>query len=94
MPTSLLSGISILLYTLVYNDLTHVCIYPCSYHFKKVADLKDCAAGTIVDVLGVVKHASDVQELVSTKRGGVQLHKRELLLMDDSNHEVRLTLWG
>jgi replication factor A1 len=64
------------------------------YTFKKIADLKDCAPQQTVDVLAVVKHASDVQELISTKRGGVQLFKRELFLLDDSNHDVKLTLWG
>lgn len=48
----------------------------------------------LVDVLAVVKSADDMREIVSTKLGGKQLHKRELALVDRGLVEVRLTLWG
>lgn len=44
------------------------------------------------DVIGVVQSVSDVSEI--TTKTGKQLQKRELTLVDMSQTEVRLTLWG
>ena len=45
-----------------------------------------------LDVIGIVKEVSDVQELIS--KAGRQLKKRELTLVDRSGYSVRMTLWG
>ena len=42
----------------------------------------------------IVRSASECVELVSQKMGGKVLQKRDLVVFDDSNTEVRLTLWG
>ena len=48
----------------------------------------------ILDVIGIVKSATDVSEIVSQKLGGKVLVKRDLILYDDSKSEIRLTVWG
>ena len=44
--------------------------------------------------VAIVRSASECVELVSQKMGGKVLQKRDLVVFDDSNTEVRLTLWG
>lgn len=56
--------------------------------------VENVASDQVINLLCVVKAAEDVRELVSTKLGGKQLHKRELTLVDRGLVEVRLTLWG
>jgi len=46
------------------------------------------------DVIGIVKSASDVQQVTSPKLGGKTLSKRDLIIFDDSDSDIRLTLWG
>lgn len=48
---------------------------------------------TFLDVLGVCKEASEVQEFVA-RSSGRELKKREITLVDTSNSSVGLTLWG
>ena len=64
------------------------------YEFVKIAAIANQEVGATVDVIAVVKHATDVSEIVSTKQSGKVMHKRELTLVDDSNAEVRVTIWG
>ena len=51
------------------------------------------APKSLVDVLAVVTSATDVEERISPKDGSILL-KRDLIIFDDSNTEIRLTLWG
>ena len=48
----------------------------------------------MVDIVGIVKSAGEMTEITLQKQGGRQLQKRELMIVDDSQCEVRLTLWG
>ncbi len=48
----------------------------------------------LVDVIGIVRTAGDLNEIVSTKLGGKVLLKRDLNIFDDTNTEIRLTVWG
>lgn len=64
------------------------------YHFTKITDLTNAAVNASVDVLVVVKSASECSEIVSQKLGGKVLYKRDLTVYDDSGCECRLTLWG
>ena len=63
------------------------------YEFTKIADLANKAKDEVVDVIGVVKTSSDVQALQS-KTLSREIYKRELFIMDDTNTECRVTLWG
>lgn len=65
-----------------------------NYNFTDIAVLATTEPGTTVDVIGVVRSASDVNEIVSTKLGGKVLQKRDLTLVDHTCAEVKLTLWG
>lgn len=64
-----------------------------SYTIVKISQLPDIPVQSVVDVLGVVKSATDVSTILSKKQGK-ELFKRELVLMDDSGADVRVTLWG
>lgn len=64
------------------------------YNFTKIDALNNSEVGTVVDVIGIVRSASDCSEILSTKLGGKTLLKRDLTLVDDTNCEVKLTLWG
>ncbi len=64
------------------------------YHFCKIKGIEGAEVNATVDVLCVVRSASDCAELVSQKQGGKVLYKRDLIVYDDSGCECRLTLWG
>lgn len=46
-----------------------------------------------VDVIGVLKEAGEVSEIVSKKTGN-PFQKRELTVVDDTGYSVRVTIWG
>lgn len=62
--------------------------------FTKIGAIAMMEPGNNVDVIGVVKSATECSEITSTKLGGKQLFKRDLTLIDDSCCEIKLTLWG
>ena len=64
------------------------------YHFTQIGDLANAALNATVDVLVVVRAASECSEIVSQKLGGKVLYKRDLTVYDASGCECRLTLWG
>lgn len=64
------------------------------YNFVKIENLVHTEVNATVDIIAIVRAATDVNEIVSAKMSGKVLHKRELTLVDDSLNEVRLTLWG
>jgi len=63
------------------------------YEFVKIGDLEHKEPNTTVDILGVVKMVSDPAHLVS-KKSGRDLTKCDVTLVDDSNAEIQLTVWG
>ena len=63
-----------------------------TYNFVSVSDLASCAKDSNVDVIGVVKTAGDATNI--TTKAGKELTKREITLVDKSNTQVTLTLWG
>ena len=62
------------------------------YNFKKMGELEEAAVDTNVDVIGVVKDVGQCSSF--TSKAGNDLTKRELTLVDDTNVEIGLTLWG
>jgi replication factor A1 len=64
------------------------------YQFVKINEIANAEVGSTIDVIAIVRHASEVSEIVSTKQSGKVMQKRELTLVDDTLSEVRLTLWG
>lgn len=65
-----------------------------NFNFVKINTLSNVEVGATVDIIGVVRGASEMSEIVSQKQGGKTLQKRELTIVDDSMSEVRVTLWG
>lgn len=62
------------------------------YNFKKIALIESLNADTNVDVIGVVRNVGPVNEI--TSKAGKQLFKRDISLVDDSNAEIKCTMWN
>ena len=62
------------------------------YNFMKIQELQRAEKDSMVDVMGVCKHVGDEVEIMT--KAGKELKKREITLVDQSAHEVLLTLWG
>ncbi len=62
------------------------------FSFVKIGDLSDVAKDSLVDVIGICRSAGDVTTI--TTRAQKELTKRDVVLVDNSNTEVGLTLWG
>merc|ERR1719347_708125 len=63
-----------------------------TYNFVTISDLSGCSKDSNVDVIGVVKTGGDATNI--TTKAGKELTKREITLVDRSNTQVTLTLWG
>jgi replication factor A1 len=64
------------------------------YDFIKINNIADVEVNTTIDIIGIVRNAADVSSIVSVKLGNKELFKRELTIADDSEAEIRLTIWG
>lgn len=62
------------------------------YNLTSINDLATKPADSIVDVIGICKEASPVQKF--TSKANKELVKREIVLIDESNAGITLTLWG
>lgn len=62
-----------------------------TFNFVPIKNLQDMQPNTAVDVIGVVKEAEDMK---ITNAQGRELKKRDLLLVDQSMVQIRLTLWS
>lgn len=62
------------------------------YSFRKISDIEATEPNTYVDMIGVIKEAADCVGF--TSKAGRQLKKRQIVLVDDSNHEIHVTAWG
>lgn len=65
-----------------------------TFKFVKISQIGALETNAVCDVIGIVRQAGEVSEIVSTKYGNKTLYKRDLSLYDDSNTEVRVTVWG
>jgi replication factor A1 len=63
------------------------------YNFIPIGDLEKISNGAIIDCIGILKEISDVVEVPSKNTGKVY-PKRDLTIVDDTLHQVRLTIWG
>lgn len=63
------------------------------FNFVPICDLTKLDKDSVIDVIGVCKRVGDLQTVIarSTRK---ELKKRDLGLVDASNTEVQLTLWG
>ncbi|EGZ23584.1 hypothetical protein PHYSODRAFT_556228 [Phytophthora sojae] len=63
-----------------------------NYTFKKIAEIESVPAEANVDVIGIVRDVGQVNEI--TSKAGKQLFKRDISLVDDSNAEIKCTMWN
>lgn len=63
------------------------------FNFCSIAGLEDVEKDSIVDVIGILKEVGEVNEITSQKNNNT-FQKRDLTLVDDTGHSVRLTVWG
>ncbi|XP_043191580.1 replication protein A 70 kDa DNA-binding subunit-like [Amphibalanus amphitrite] len=84
--------------TLNHNSIIEPCMDDSSipgmqFNFVPISDLQTMEKTGLVDVIGVCKEAGDLDRIMSRKLSK-ELTKRDLKLVDQSNTEVTLTLWG
>lgn len=63
-----------------------------SYKFVAIENMNNVEVGATVDVLGIVKSASEFSEI--TTKAQKSLLKRDIVLIDGTSTEIRVTLWG
>uniref|UniRef100_A0A2R5LE87 Replication protein A subunit n=1 Tax=Ornithodoros turicata TaxID=34597 RepID=A0A2R5LE87_9ACAR len=83
-----------------FNSETH--ISPCDdsssiptvqFSFVPILKLQGMPRDTLVDVIGVCKSAGEVQTVIR-RNTNQELKKRDIQLVDKTNTEISLTLWG
>eukprot|EP00835_Amoeboradix_gromovi_P005643 NODE_552_length_6806_cov_0.530938.p1 type:complete len:611 gc:universal NODE_552_length_6806_cov_0.530938:2639-4471(+) len=60
---------------------------------ENISVLQSKAAGDFVDVVAIVHDIGELQT-INRKSDGSELSKRDLTLVDSSNMQIKLTLWG
>jgi replication factor A1 len=63
------------------------------FNFCSISNLQNVEKDSTVDVIGVLKEVGPINEITS-KKDGRPFQKRDLTLVDDTDHSVRLTVWG
>ncbi|EMC95917.1 hypothetical protein BAUCODRAFT_71964 [Baudoinia panamericana UAMH 10762] len=63
------------------------------YNFTSLADLQSVDKDSTIDCIGILKEVGEVSEIVG-KTSSKPYSKRELTLVDNTNYNVRLTVWG
>lgn len=64
-----------------------------NFEFVKIDKLEGIEPGNNVDVIAIVKSCGMPGTIVS-KKSGKELNKCDLVIVDDSNVEISLTIWG
>jgi len=62
------------------------------YAFSKISQMEETPAGNTVDILGVVDSVGP--ETSITRRDGQEARKRSIIIKDDTQRSIELTLWG
>lgn len=75
------------------NDVDETISAAPLFDFISIEQIKDAAVGAYVDIIGVCTRVSDLQEFTA-KASGREMKKRDLYLIDQSNNEICLALWG
>ena len=63
-----------------------------TFKFIKIAQIAPLDPGSVCDVIGIVRQAGEIADI--TTKDGKTIKKRDLFLYDDSNTEVRMTIWN
>jgi len=78
--------------TVIQECLEETQIPQIKYNFVPISYIANMEAGGFIDVIGICKQSGDAVNLVS--KAGRDLVKREVVLVDQSDHAITLTLWG
>ncbi|XP_014215325.1 replication protein A 70 kDa DNA-binding subunit [Copidosoma floridanum] len=63
------------------------------FNFVPISTVETTPKDDLLDILGIVKSCSDVQNLVA-RTTGRELKKRDINIVDENNDMISLTLWG
>lgn len=63
------------------------------YNFVNIQALQDVDKDQTIDCIAILKEIGELSE-ITAKSTGKPYAKRELTLVDDTQHQVRLTVWG
>ncbi|CRG98583.1 replication protein A1, large subunit, putative [Plasmodium relictum] len=63
------------------------------YNFSSIDNIKNMNTGSLVDVIGVVFSFQEIIQVLIKKTGQYK-EKRDLVIIDDSNETINVTLWG
>lgn len=63
------------------------------FNFIPIEKIAHINEGTFVDIIGICKTASDLMQF-QAKNTGRELKKKTVMLVDQSNSTIELTLWG
>ena len=74
--------------------LTRHCIEPMCFasQFKRIDEIESVPAGSMLDVLGVLHSIGDFTTI--TLKNGTEQSKRSIVLRDNSNRSIELTMWA
>ncbi|RKP01252.1 hypothetical protein CXG81DRAFT_4887, partial [Caulochytrium protostelioides] len=75
------------------TDGTHTSVPGTRYQAIDLSQLGEKAKDDVVDIVAIVKEVGDTSSITS-KTSGRAFQKRELVVVDTSGYQVRLTLWG
>lgn len=64
-----------------------------NYKFQSIASIEEKRKNEFVDILGLVQSCSEVKN-VTERNMGRNLKVRDLMIIDESNTSIKLTLWG
>lgn len=63
------------------------------YNFSSIGSLQSIDKDSTIDCIGILKDVGEVSQITS-KTTSKPYDKRELTIVDDTMHSVRLTIWG
>ncbi|KFA75618.1 hypothetical protein S40288_05933 [Stachybotrys chartarum IBT 40288] len=63
------------------------------FNFCSIREIQDVEKDSTIDVIGVLKEVGEVNEITS-KKDGRPFQKRDLTIVDETEHCVRVTVWG
>ena len=65
---------------------------PFDIYVARDEDVMGVFRGVLSDVIGIVKSADDIRAI--TSKAGKELKKRDVNIVDESQVQIRLTLWA
>ncbi|KAK6589221.1 replication A large subunit [Cryptosporidium xiaoi] len=63
------------------------------YVFTTIKDIKNISTPSIIDIIGIVKQFTPCIKIVS-KKNNDEVSRRTINLVDDTEHQISITLWG